>query len=215
MKLSDIHLNYKTDKGTAHNYLETYENLFSGIRTNKMNILEIGVLFGGSLKMWEEYFCNSTIYGIEDFSQKDSNKDFGSFDVNAVEVRNDLAKHNRIRLVEGDARDNDFIQKEIGSVGIKFDVIIDDGDHVVPNQVDNFNNLFPYLSDDGVFVIEDVNDMKAAKYLKKYINKNFASVEVEIIPLNIQERADDILMVVRHGRNVTALSRIFGRLFAR
>lgn len=29
VKLSDIHLNYDTDKGTGHSYIETYDELFS------------------------------------------------------------------------------------------------------------------------------------------------------------------------------------------
>jgi len=198
MKLSDIHLDFNTDKGTGHNYIETYENLFSNIRTSKMNVLEIGVLFGGSLKMWEEYFCNSTVYGIEDFSQENSNEDFGGFGVNADEVRADLAKHNRIWLIEGDSRDIEFVKNKVGSLGIEFNIIIDDGDHEVSSQTANFDNFIPYLSRGGIYIIEDVSGMKAAKYLKKYIDKSYDKFKVEIIPLNIKERTDDILMIVRY-----------------
>ena len=60
-----------TDKGPTgpyyikHNYTEIYGDLLRYYKNRKNNILEIGIRQGGSLKMWEEYFKKSTIYGID------------------------------------------------------------------------------------------------------------------------------------------------------
>ena len=53
------------DKGTGHNYIESYENLFKDIRYDAKNIFEIGVCGGYSLRMWKEYFPNAMIYGAD------------------------------------------------------------------------------------------------------------------------------------------------------
>ena len=57
-----------TDKGPTgsyyikHNYTEIYGDLLRYYKNRKNNILEVGIRQGGSLKMWEEYFQNSTIW---------------------------------------------------------------------------------------------------------------------------------------------------------
>jgi hypothetical protein len=57
---------YGSDKGTVygdkHNFTETYEKYFKSFKDKKINILEIGVNDGSSLKMWYDYFPNATIY---------------------------------------------------------------------------------------------------------------------------------------------------------
>lgn len=44
--------NNLTDKNTTHSYLPTYERLFSRIKNTTGNILEIGILAGGSIYLW-------------------------------------------------------------------------------------------------------------------------------------------------------------------
>ena len=48
------------------NYFPVYEKLFSKYRDKKITFVEIGVLSGGSLFMWRNYFGkNARIIGIE------------------------------------------------------------------------------------------------------------------------------------------------------
>src|SRR5438067_9360832 len=64
---------YGTDKGgwhmlagdTCHNYTPTYHHMFGTRRLSVRNVLEIGVNYGPSLRMWEEYFPNADIYGLD------------------------------------------------------------------------------------------------------------------------------------------------------
>ena len=41
----------------------------------------------------------------------------------------------------------------------KFDIIIDDGDHRWRSQLQTAINIFPTLKDDGVYIIEDIEDI--------------------------------------------------------
>ena len=50
---------FNTDK-LELGYVELYESYFKPLREKKLNILEIGVFRGASIKVWSEYFINST-----------------------------------------------------------------------------------------------------------------------------------------------------------
>src|SRR5215469_6200011 len=47
---------------TGHNYTPFYSKLFS---TSIHHLLEIGIDQGNSLKMWEEFFPDADIYGVD------------------------------------------------------------------------------------------------------------------------------------------------------
>ena len=74
MKLIDIlkAKRYNTDKHTVHQYIqEYYENAFSKYKNKSISLLEIGVLYGESLKLWHDYFTNIELYGIDIFKRVD------------------------------------------------------------------------------------------------------------------------------------------------
>ena len=57
---------YKTDKESRHRYCTSYyDQIFYNLKDKKLNILEIGIKNGSSLVLWNEYFKNSIIYGID------------------------------------------------------------------------------------------------------------------------------------------------------
>ena len=56
----------KTDKGPrVHNFTELYEHIFFPMKNALIKICEIGIANGGSLILWQEYFSNATIFGID------------------------------------------------------------------------------------------------------------------------------------------------------
>jgi hypothetical protein len=72
MSLIKIARKSGANKKYLKQFVERYENLFEPIRFMELNILEIGIggysnpnKGGGSLKMWAEYFPNSTIVSNE------------------------------------------------------------------------------------------------------------------------------------------------------
>lgn len=137
-KLDEIAIECKTDKSSiSHNYTESYENHFEKIRFNSMKILEIGIQNGFSLKMWKEYFENSTIVGIDL--------------TNLSHLQED-----RIEIATGNQSDEVFLKRVNNQYG-PFDIIIDDGSHKSVDIRNSFYCLFPLLKGGGYYVIEDLH----------------------------------------------------------
>lgn len=136
--LDAIGLRTGTDKASNHhNYLRFYEPYFSRIRADKINLLEIGVLDGASLSMWSEYFPTANIIGA---------------DINPNSAR--FAK-GRVRIELMDQSNVEDLVR-VGVSSGPFDIIIDDGSHMWDHQTTSFRTLFPFLKDDGIYIIEDL-----------------------------------------------------------
>lgn len=138
MTLNEIALQYKTDKSSAaHNYTAKYDLHFSGIRNEKLKVLEIGIQNGFSLKTWKEYFQNSEIFGIDvvDCSHMDEA---------------------RIKTIRGSQNDLVFL-KNVNDLYGPFDIIIDDGSHISSDMRISFDCLFPLLKPGGIYVVEDLH----------------------------------------------------------
>lgn len=120
-----------------HNYLLYYWMHCRDIRLAVQNVLEIGVQTDRSIRMWEEFFPNATIYGVD------------------IDPRCRRFEGGRRRILIGDQGDVTFLRRVIEEPGQAFDVIIDDGSHRVDHQLKTFEVLFPALSDHGIYVIED------------------------------------------------------------
>lgn len=123
----------------GHNYAIHYDNYFIKNKNIK-NILEIGVSFGSSIKMWDEYFDSKVnIIGI-DINEKRFNK-------------SELEKEN-IKIYLGDQKDINFLQN---FKDIEFDIIIDDGSHRMMDQQISFKELFKFVKNGGLYIIEDLH----------------------------------------------------------
>ncbi len=73
----------------------------------------------------------------------------------------------------------------------KFDIIIDDGSHILQDQIKTFHLLKKLMKKNGIYVIEDVNNIDTVKdeFLKLHTN-------CKIIDLrHIKNRYDDVLVV--------------------
>lgn len=140
MNLWDYFQN-NTDKKITKwtHYFPVYEKHFGPLRENPIKILEIGILNGGSLQMWKKYFHpDSTIVGI------DINPNCKQHEENGVHVR------------IGDQSDPQFLQELIDEFG-EFDLVIDDGSHQVSHVNKTFQFLYPKISKNGMYFIEDTH----------------------------------------------------------
>ena len=176
--LNEIYLNYKSpeghgDKGTAHTYIDEYEKLLDQYRQNS-TVLEIGICRGESLKMWVEYFINSKVYGI---------------DITDVYIK-DLIEENKYNIIIGNACSEDIL-KQLNN--LTFDVIIDDGSHLINDQISSFNILKNIMKPNGIYIIEDVNNLDSTIDRYKELHNN-----VEIIDnRHIKNRVDDVLVIYK------------------
>ena len=162
-ELSRLCQKHGTDKGAinladhpldrVHNYADFYEMLFGGIRRQVKHLLECGIFWGESLRVWHEYFPNATITGIE-----------------IDEAR--LFSEERIETYQVDQTVPDSIKQFLEKVnGRQFNIIIDDGLHTAEAGITLFDNVIDSLTDDGIYIIEDAKPMtllKIAEHLAQY-----------------------------------------------
>lgn len=174
-----------TDKNTIHSYVDNfYEKEFKKYLNQKISLLEIGIEFGSSLKLWSEYF-------------KDAEKIIG------LDIQNKLLpEHQEIENVN--IIFEDAYQKEFADTLGKFDIIIDDGPHTLESQLNAIELYLPKLKKGGVFIIEDI---QSEEWIRELQNKyqevcdlnQFQEISFEFIDLRgIKERYDDLMIVMRY-----------------
>ena len=132
--LVEIGKKYPTSKNVT-GFLEIYEIFFKNLRDKEINILEIGVDNGDSLRLWRDYFSKAKICGIDIVKKEFKIKD--------------------VEILCGDQSDHNFLTEVVEKFK-NFDVIIDDGSHVSKHIIASFNFLFKYLNQNGLYIIEDL-----------------------------------------------------------
>ena len=61
--MTEVYKRHETDKGSTHSYIEFYERLLEPYRQKPCTLMEIGVAWGGSLKMWRDFLPQAKIIG--------------------------------------------------------------------------------------------------------------------------------------------------------
>jgi len=131
----------------AHNYYLQYAKKFDSKRMSALKVLEIGVNHGYSLLLWERYFPNAQIYGIDiDLSHTARGKT----------PKELLKDKKRIKLFEFDACDKKKVDEFVKENGEDFDIIIEDGSHLGHHQILSTFYYMPLLKENGIMVIEDI-----------------------------------------------------------
>lgn len=199
MKLTDIHHKYDTDKGTYHSYIEKYDELFASFKDQSINFLEIGCLTCGSIKMFNEFFSQATIYGIDNWEQNTDHMGhlLHNKGINLTQIIEDIKQnYPKVKLITCDSTNVDAVKTNIQD--LKFEIIIDDGDHSIKSQFETFKNFIPYLTNGGFYIIEDVGHVKELlQLLSSYIKENNLSFRVESHVFYKNNRADDAIILIR------------------
>jgi hypothetical protein len=191
MSLSDIVDNSRTDKNTDHSYLELYQSLLVSKKTSATNILEIGIYNGGSIKLWYDFFTNATIYAL-DIMQLDN-------------VWNELKDNNRIKLHTSIDAYNLENFNAIFSKEIKFDMVLDDGPHSLESMMQFIRLYSTLLKDDGILIIEDVQDWDWIELLKNEVPTELKPF-VQVYDLRpIKNRYDDIVFTINKSKSIDLL----------
>ena len=120
-------------------YFDAYHRHFERFRGREITVVEFGVSQGGSLQMWRSYFGRaSQVIGVD------------------IDPRCKEFEEPGIRVRIGDQEDRDFLRALASEVG-PIDIVIDDGGHTMAQQIATFEVLYPAMSPDGVFLVEDVH----------------------------------------------------------
>jgi len=133
---------WELEKGSTKwsGYFDVYERYLKKFVGKAPRILEIGVLGGGSIELWLKYFGPGTsVVGI------DINPDCLKYEYNGD-----------VKVVMGNQGDPVFWDEFLATQN-KFDVVIDDGSHVMHHQVTTLNKVFPHIKEGGVFICEDTH----------------------------------------------------------
>jgi hypothetical protein len=181
--LLDLVDNTRTDKNTIHSYLPLYETLLSSRRERAKNVLEVGIYNGGSIRLWHDYFTNATIHGVE---------------IAHIDLLWDGIKGNRnIRLhTSTNAYDSEFINREFVSKNVRFDVLLDDGPHTLGSMIQFVEKYSPLLTDDGILIIEDVQDMSWLDSIKATVPPDLQGFVRTYDLRQNKGRYDDIVFVI-------------------
>lgn len=176
--LRSLICNHLTDKDTTHSYLEPYEDLFAPRRQTANRILEVGVQNGGSVLLWRDYFPNADVFGI----------DHNPFCHNV--------RGARIQCIEADAYTDDTVEKLRESVG-SFDVLIDDGSHLLPHLKFFAEKYTSLLAPGGVLVIEDVPTMDWVDEIRHAFPVSLRDQVQVLDRRDVKGQYDDIMMVLQ------------------
>lgn len=178
---------YYTDKNTTHSYFNSYNGLFTPIRKIAKNILEIGIgnfsdKNGGSLLLWKLFFKNASIHGVDIVSES--------------RVYDIILRDNNIETyLNTDAYGNEFVET-FKKKNKLFDVIIDDGPHTFETQCKCIELYSEMLSDNGILVIEDVQDINWINKFKT-LTPSHLQKYIHVYDLrHVKNRYDDILFVI-------------------
>lgn len=190
--LNELATKYNTDKGSSkvnsrfnsgwmhHHYTDFYERQLGFAREYVKNVFECGIgtadlskpanmgkygTPGASLRMWRDYFPNAQIVGA---------------DIDA----STLFTEERIETVEMDQLSNESLTDVFSKLDRKFDLIVDDGLHTVEAAASMYSVAKRYLTDNGIYVIEDIKDMYRQKYLDWVESENIP-FELVVFPKSL------------------------------
>ncbi len=139
MTLLELMQKHKTDKA-EHRFDIPYGFFFDDLRHQVKAVLEIGVKRGASLRVWEEYFPEAKIFGI---------------DINPKYSR---SASERSRVFIGSQTDGDVLRQVSAAADFRFDLIVDDGSHMADDQVGTLKYLWPFLKPPrGIYALEDLH----------------------------------------------------------
>jgi hypothetical protein len=204
-------LDKTSTKGSFHEYVPGYDSILNDYRFKVKNVLEIGIgcvecgqmsgvvslgyRTGNSLRMWKEYFPNALIYGMDIFPEAHISED--RIKTFVADQSNAESLDRCIKEIENHDMTSAIINKD--SKGI--DIIIDDGSHDPEHQKFSFMHLEKYLSENGIYFIEDIQP----PYNENFINhtiwppsfQNYLKENYEITVFDtrhVRGRSDDVLI---------------------
>ena len=175
--LCELARKWGTDKALF--YTPFYDSLFSERRLDVRKVLELGIGYpetmlesvarmgrtaytaGASLFMWEEYFPNAEIIGLDNKPE---------LFINRGRIHSFFVDQEKPETFDG--------------LGEDFDFIVEDGAHTFDCQLAAAMKLVPRLAGGGIYVIEDVGgwhaELRAALPCESYL-KDFGEARIIVV----------------------------------
>lgn len=174
--LSELFDTYGSDKGTnkasghvfdwhPNGYADLYLLLFEGVRDQVRTVFECGIGTnnpdlpssmgergkpGASLRAWRDFFPNAEVFGADVDSSI-------------------LFQEERIKTGYMDQCNRESIKKYLKEFNLKeLDIVIDDGLHTFEAAKTLFENIYPFLTEGGFYVIEDIHPDYAERFTRYF-----------------------------------------------
>ena len=142
-------------------YWDIYEHIFSGYDLNKnVNILEIGVDTGTGMELLQKVFPNAHICGLD--------------------IRELTSTVGNVWI--GDQKDPKLLDEITLNEG-PFDIVIDDGSHIMEDQIKTFEYLFPKINPGGIYIVEDTHTSYWKSYGGGYNTNSFINYTKKLTDL--------------------------------
>ena len=170
--LDQIFRFYNTDKSQkVHGFSIFYTKHFKRFINKKINFLEIGSATGASASSFVHYLKKSNAFCI---------------DVNLSLVKFTSKKINYFGLNSSNKKMlNKFLNKIKLSHSVKkFDFIIDDGSHILSDQLFSLNFFYKYINSGGFYIIEDY---KFPDYFDEY--RDIDNITIDKLLKNIDSKS--------------------------
>ena len=159
--------------------------MFSPIRNEVKNVLEIGIQYGPSILLWRDFFSKAIIHCVD------------------VEKLVDLRSEERVSSRYCDAYTKDYTDSLEDD---KFDIIIDDGPHTYDSMVFFLQNYLTKVKPGGYLVLEDIIDCSWTPKLLEMINKDHAA-NIKVYDMKGKQQTDELLAIWSNGLDVIVVKR--------
>lgn len=187
----EVFKRHGSDKSTAHNYITLYDYIFKelnfydkpinlfelGLGTNNINLksnMGVNGKPGASLRAFKEILPLANIFGA------DIDKEI-------------LFEEERIKTYYCDQTSSKSILEMWNNIDEQFDIIIEDGLHEPYAHINFFNKSYHKLKDNGLYIIEDIQDVKT---MTDFVN-DIDCAYSQVIKLPIQtNRADNTIALI-------------------
>jgi len=143
-------------RSTKHStYFEVYDKLLLEYVGKEIVFVEIGILSGGSLFMWREFFGpKARIIGVDLNPAAKKWEDHG------------------FEIYIGSQSDENFWVNFTRQVG-PIDVVLDDGGHTYEQQIITTEMLLPMVRDHGILIVEDTH----TSYMRGFGSRRYSFIE--------------------------------------
>jgi carbamoyltransferase len=158
-----------TDKWSNHSYVPIYEFL---MWPSIQDLVEIGILKGNSIRVWEKYLPAANITGID------------------VDPDCENLEFERANTIIGSQMDYKFLFERLK--GMSFDFVIDDGKHTFDAHILSAAIFSTHMKDESIYVIEDI---RADVSLSDYSVLNGVPIDL----VKFKGRGDDKILIVPKG----------------
>jgi len=180
---------YGQDKFAQH-YAEVYDVIFEPFQNKEINVFEVGYFNGGSSRLWMDYFPKAKV-NVIDINPEAIKRFEHLCDATNPELRDYKIDTTRYTLTLKDANN---LTPEFFS-GREPDIAIDDGSHILEDQLNFIKIMYPIVKPGGLIIIEDVAHIEKVK--PEFQKLGIPFVVADMRPPVNPEQFDSVLVIIQ------------------